>query len=70
LHITYKHYKIPVTEFLNLGNNSSLTNSPLSDNTQNSNGFNKDPQIVEGLIKSKDEIIAMQKKTIEDRDKK
>jgi hypothetical protein len=53
-----------------LGNNCSLTNSPLSDNTQNSNGFNKDPQIIEELIKSKDEIIAMQKKTIEDRDKK
>jgi len=64
------YYKIPVTEFLNLGNQSSFTNSPLSNNSHNANSFNNDPKIIEELIKSKDEIIAMQKKIIEDKEQK
>jgi transcriptional regulator with XRE-family HTH domain len=37
-------YKIPVTEFLNLGNQSTFTNSPLSNNSHNSSGFNNRPK--------------------------
>lgn len=64
------YYKIPVTEFLNLGGNSSFRNSPLSNNSNNANSFNNDPKIIEELIKSKEEIIVMLKKTIEDKNQK
>lgn len=55
-------FNIPVVEFFNFGTQQKIINSANSNSTYSY--VNNDTQIVQELLKSKDELIEMQKKLI------
>lgn len=57
-------FNIPVIEFFNFGNQQKIINSANSNSTYNY--VNNDSQLVQELLKSKDELIEMQKKMLQD----